>query len=78
MASAQKSGSVLQVWLPHPTDEQLRQYAADERRSLSSTIRLAVEDRLSEETSPGAAKAERPVGGLPHVHGAAPASGEDG
>ena len=58
MAATQKSpGSVVQVWLPHPTDEQLRQHAATERRSLSQTIRLAVEDKLSSEDFAGGAAA---------------------
>ena len=46
MATTGKNGSVLQVWLPHPMDERLRKQAQTERRSLSQTIRLAVEDRL--------------------------------
>jgi len=40
------SGTVVQAWLPHPLDQELRKHAEAERRSLSSTIRLAVEDKL--------------------------------
>jgi hypothetical protein len=40
------SGAVVQAWLPHPLDQELRKHAEAERRSLSSTIRLAVEDLL--------------------------------
>jgi len=40
------SGTVVQTWLPHPLDKELRKHAEAERRSLSSAIRLAIEDRL--------------------------------
>jgi len=40
------SGTVVQAWLPHPLDKELRKHAEAERRSLSSAIRLAIEDRL--------------------------------
>ena len=63
MASTQESGSVFQAWFPAPLDEEFRKHCADERRSLSSAIRIAVEDRLSLEdnfASIPAAKAERP------------------
>jgi hypothetical protein len=48
MATTQKErgGSVIQAWFPRPLDKQLREHAAAERRSLSSTVRLAVEDKL--------------------------------
>jgi len=41
-----QSGTVIQAWLPHPLDQELRKQAEAERRSLSSTIRLAIEDKL--------------------------------
>jgi HK97 family phage prohead protease len=50
-AAQQKNGSVLQVWLPHPTDERLRRQAKAERRSLSQTIRIAVEQSFAETIS---------------------------
>ena len=40
------SGTVVQAWLPHPLDKELRKHAEAERGSLSQTIRLAVEDKL--------------------------------
>ena len=40
------SGTVVQAWLPHPLDQELRKHAEAERRSLSSTIRFAIEDKL--------------------------------
>ncbi len=40
------SGTVVQAWLPHQLDQELRKHAEAERRSLSSTIRLAIEDKL--------------------------------
>ena len=49
MGTKQESGSVVQTWLPHPLDKELRQHAADKRRSLSQTIRLAVEDQLRQQ-----------------------------
>ncbi|MCE3267406.1 MAG: hypothetical protein K0S15_2115 [Solirubrobacterales bacterium] len=42
----ERGGTVVQSWLPHPLDRQLREHAAAERRSLSSAIRIAVEDKL--------------------------------
>jgi hypothetical protein len=45
-ATERPSGKVAQVWLPHPLDQELRKHAKAERRSLSSTIRIAVEDKL--------------------------------
>jgi hypothetical protein len=45
------SGKVVQAWLPHPLDKELRKHAESERRSLSSTIRLAVEDALRRKAS---------------------------
>ena len=80
MAPAHKSGSVLQTWLPHPLDEEFRQHCADERRSLSSAIRIAVEDRLEDFATVATAKADgAPAGvaGLPPTRGAAPAKEED-
>jgi hypothetical protein len=68
MATETKAGSVLQTWLPHPLDQQLRRHAEAERRSLSSTIRLAVEDQLR--TSP-TGEDRRPGAGVPR----SPASG---
>ena len=62
MTSTQQSGSVFQAWFPAPLDEQLREYAADERRSLSSAIRLAVEDKLSEDFAPAAKVEVAPAG----------------
>lgn len=46
MATQDSSGTVVQTWLPHPLDQELRKHAEAERRSLSQTIRLAIEDRL--------------------------------
>ena len=47
MAVTQEStGTVFQAWFPHPLDERLRDLSRAERRSLSQTIRIAVEDRL--------------------------------
>jgi hypothetical protein len=42
----ESSGTVAQVWLRHPLDKELRKHAEAERRSLSATIRLAIEDKL--------------------------------
>jgi hypothetical protein len=39
---AKQSGTVVQAWLPHPLDQELRKHAEAEGRSLSSTIRLAI------------------------------------
>jgi hypothetical protein len=45
--SEHPSGTVIQTWLPHPLDQELRKHAEAERRSLSSTIRLAIEGNLT-------------------------------
>ena len=47
-AADHPTGRRVQAWLPYPLDEELRQYAKAERRSLSSTVRIAVEDKLRE------------------------------
>ena len=64
MASVQKSGSgsVLQVWLPSPTDQRLRDLSRAERRSLSQTIRLAVEDRLQGSLTTSTSEGRAPGG----------------
>jgi hypothetical protein len=41
-------GVVVQSWLPTPLAHELRKHAEAERRSLSSTIRIAIEDKLRE------------------------------
>jgi hypothetical protein len=73
MAATQESnGTVFQAWFPHPLDEQLRKQAESERRSLSQTIRLAVEDSFAENTREGRRRAGgggflgRPPGGAGH------------
>jgi hypothetical protein len=49
VATQEKTGGrVVQTWLPHPLDQELRRHAKAERRSLSSAIRIAVEDKLKE------------------------------
>jgi hypothetical protein len=53
MATAQSNGTVFQAWFPHPLDEQLRQHAESERRSLSQTISLGVESRLQTSSRSG-------------------------
>ena len=52
------SGTVVQAWFPHPLDQELRKHAEPERRSRSSALRLAIEDRLQ-------ADEERQAGALP-------------
>jgi hypothetical protein len=42
-------GTVVQSWVPVALAEQLKAQAELERRSVSATIRLAVEDRLRRE-----------------------------
>lgn len=52
MATSSKersSGTFARVWLPHSLGRELRKHAEAERRSLSSTIRLTIEDRLQAE-----------------------------
>ncbi|MGZ5308658.1 MAG: ribbon-helix-helix protein, CopG family [Solirubrobacterales bacterium] len=58
-ATQQSNGTVFQAWLPHPLDKELRERAEAERRSISQTIRIAVEDRLRTTTSPTTGEARR-------------------
>lgn len=44
--ATEPSGKVVQSWVPAELAEQLKAKAELERRSVSSTIRLAIEDRL--------------------------------
>lgn len=44
--STKSSGTRVQTWLPIPLVEQLKAQAELERRSVSSVVRLAVEDQL--------------------------------
>lgn len=41
-----KGGTVLQSWVSVELAEQLKAYAEQERRSVSATIRIAIEDQL--------------------------------
>ena len=43
---AKESGRIVQSWVPPELAEQLKAQAELERRSVSSTIRLAIEDKL--------------------------------
>jgi hypothetical protein len=73
MAATQESnGTVFQAWLPHPLDKELREYAEAERRSLSQTIRLAVEDQLRQNTGEGPV----PLGGKLSLPARAPGSSD--
>lgn len=45
---SQKGGVVVQSWLPRSLAHELKQHAEGERRSLSSVVRLAIEDKLKE------------------------------
>ena len=65
MSSIHPNGSILQVWLPRPLDDQFRKYAADERRSLSGAIRLAVEDALEENFAGATVKADSAPASVP-------------
>lgn len=44
--AAKESGKVVQSWVPPELAAQLTAQAELERRSVSSTIRLAIEDKL--------------------------------
>lgn len=51
MATTQTEGSTgrrVQSWVPVATAKALERHAAEERRSVSSMIRIAIEDRLRE------------------------------
>ena len=44
--SSGPTGTIVQSWVPIPVAEQLKAQADLERRSVSSLIKLAIEDRL--------------------------------
>ena len=48
VATAHETGKRVQAWVPAALHAELQKHAAAERRSLSSTIRIAVEDKLRE------------------------------
>jgi predicted transcriptional regulator len=49
VAAAPSTGIVVQSWVPPSLAAELKRLAESERRSVSATIRLAVEDRLREQ-----------------------------
>jgi hypothetical protein len=60
-ATHESNGTVFQAWLSHPLDKKLRQHAEAERRSISSVVRIAIQDQLRQNTGEGPA----PLGGEP-------------
>jgi hypothetical protein len=50
-AETQSVGVVIQSWVPVALAEELKRHAASERRSVSSVIRIAVEDAVRRDTS---------------------------
>jgi hypothetical protein len=53
-AETQSVGVVIQSWVPVALADELKRHAALERRSVSSAIRLAIEDRLRQDSKRGA------------------------
>jgi predicted transcriptional regulator len=49
VAAASNTGTVVQAWVSPDLARRLKAQAEAERRSVSQTIRLAVEDRLREQ-----------------------------
>ena len=79
---AENTGEILHVWCRPEFAREVKELADRDGRSVSNLIKVALRDRLSEDTSQGTAKAERPSGALPLVppaRGVAPAlEGDDG
>ena len=47
-----KSGEIVQAWVPVELADRLRRQAEVERRSVSSTIKNAIQDQLGKGTRP--------------------------
>lgn len=62
MAKTNSPGEVLQSWVSPKFAREIRELAESDGRSVSSLIKVALRDRLSDETSPSTAEAARPAG----------------
>jgi hypothetical protein len=49
ITSTQRRGERIQAWVPASLAAELKRHAAEERRSVSAAIRIALEDRLRDQ-----------------------------